>query len=621
MAVTAMSTEENEVTRRNRVAPAALATVAAIAGVCLLGAQPALAATATATASAPATDAAPTGTAASVTPGGRLSANAFGSNADYSHAVISHTDPADGALTIGPNGDYDYTPKAGFTGTDSFTVSSSDAVKLYQTSGADLGVFGGVPVTGNGYGSSVVAVPGKPGFIYGLTDRGPNVDGAGGVKVEPLPDFTPAIGEFQLVGGQAVLVRDIPLSDADGSPLNGQVSTEATTGETIVDLDGNPLPASTYGFDSEGLVAMPDGTFYVSDEYGPYIAHFDANGKRLDQFSPFDGSLPEELQNRTANQGMEGLTITPDGTTLVGLMQSALNQPDLAGVSAKKVPVTRIVTVSLVDHSVHEYLYLTTDPATTADASSEITALSATQFLVLERDGNLPPAPNRKLLYQVDISGATDVGPDSTLADATYDAANGGLLLDDQGGKTLESFVGAVTTDAAQAALTARGITPGAKSDYLNLTDTLAELSPEGTFFGHDKVEGVFPIDGGTKLFVSNDSDFGLKGTVAGATDPFVLDPKINADGTQDQGEYLEVDLTKLPATQTVTTVTITVAAATPGTPTDPSTGSSSSGAGGAGALAATGATPAPSLGLAALALLAGATILGAVALRRRMVR
>ncbi|MCS5719603.1 esterase-like activity of phytase family protein [Herbiconiux sp. CPCC 205763] len=605
-------------TRRIRVAPAArttaaLAVAGALAGVCLLGAQPALAA-------AP-TDSAPSGSGASVTPGGELSANAFGTNEGYAHAVISHTEPANGTLSIGPNGDYSYTPKAGFIGTDSFTVSSSDAVKLYTTGGADLGVFGGVPVTGNGYGSSVVAVPGKPGFVYGLTDRGPNVDGADGVKVEPLPDFTPSIGEFQLVGGQAVLVRDIPLKDADGSPLNGQVSTEATTGETIVDLDGNPLPPSPYGFDSEGLVAMPDGTFYVSDEYGPYIAHFDADGKRLGQFSPFDGSLPQELRNRTANQGMEGLTITPDGTSLVGLMQSALKQPDLGSVNAKKVPATRIVTISLIDQSVHEYLYLTTDPATTADASSEITALSATKFLVLERDGNLPPAPNRKLIYQVDISGATDVGPDSTLADSTYDAANGGLLLDDQGGQTIESFVGAVTTDAAQAALTARGITPGAKSDYLNLTDTLAELSPEGTFFGHDKVEGVFPIDGGSKLFISNDSDFGLKGTVADATSPFVLDPKINADGTQDQGEYLEVDLTKLPATQTVTTVTITVAAAVvPADPGSPTAGSGS-GTGGKGALAATGAAPAPALVLATLALLLGAATLAPAALRRRMAR
>jgi hypothetical protein len=167
--------------------------------------------------------------------------------------------------------------------------------------------------------------------------------------------------------------------------------------------------------------------------------------------------------------------------------------------------------------------------------------------------------------------------------------------------------------------LTARGITPGVKSDYLDLTATLATLSPEGTFFGHDKVDGVFPIDGGSKLFVSNHSDLGLKGTVAGATNPFALDPKINADGTQDQGD-LEVDLTKLPATATVSTVTITVAAATapPG-----STTTSTTGAAAGGALAATGATPAPApaLGLAALALLAGGAVVGLTTSRRRAAR
>ncbi len=35
-----------------------------------------------------------------------------------------------------------------------------------------------------------------------------------------------------------------------------------------------------YGLDSEGLAALNDGTFWVSDEYRPHIVHYDANGKR-----------------------------------------------------------------------------------------------------------------------------------------------------------------------------------------------------------------------------------------------------------------------------------------------------------------------------------------------------
>src|SRR5262249_9997464 len=185
-----------------------------------------------------------------------------------------------------------------------------------------------------------------------------------------------ANGNFRLVGSQAILEQIIPLRAADGTLYSGRVNSQATTGETITDLNGNVLAADPNGYDSEGLVALPDGTFWVSDEYGPFITHFDATGKQIGRLSPFDGSLPPELANRVANRGMEGLTITPDGSTLVGAMQSALQQSDLAGVDPKKITVTRILTYRLSDGAVHEYLYLLDNPATTGTAISEIAALS-----------------------------------------------------------------------------------------------------------------------------------------------------------------------------------------------------------------------------------------------------
>jgi hypothetical protein len=118
----------------------------------------------------------------------------------------------------------------------------------------------------------------------------------------------------------------------------------------------------------------------VSDEYGPFITHFDATGKQIGRLSPFDGSLPVELAKRVVNRGMEGLTITPDGTMLVGLMQSALQQDDLGSFDAKKLTPLRIVTYRIADGAVHEYLYLLENPNATKTAASEITALSNTLF-------------------------------------------------------------------------------------------------------------------------------------------------------------------------------------------------------------------------------------------------
>jgi hypothetical protein len=185
---------------------------------------------------------------------------------------------------------------------------------------------------------------------------------------------------------------------------------------------------------------------------------------------------------------------------------------------------------------------------------SEITALSPTAFLIDERDNAPAPGGNKKI-YVADISGATDVGPRSTVPGASYQADAGGLLIN---GVPLETFVG-VTTDAAAAdKLKTAGITLAAKTLKLDVGDLVRSLSANGDFFGHDNIEGVVSRDGGNTLMIANDSDFGLAG-LASDTPPFKLRPKMLPNGTQDSGEILAVDMTKLPAKTESGTVPITV--------------------------------------------------------------
>ena len=465
--------------------------------------------------------------------------------------VVSHTTAAHGAVTRNQDGSLRYTPAAGFTGTDSFTYTETDAVRLYDTRLPPLGVIGGVPITAGAYGSSLTLVPGSCDEYYGLTDRGPNVDGPNGVKIEPLPSFDPAIGKFRLVDGKAVLERAIPLRAKDGTPYSSRVNTAANTGETILDLNGNPLPADPNGYDSEGLVALPDGTFWVSDEYGPFITHFDRNGRALQRLSPFDGSLPAELANRVPNKGMEGLTVTPDGRTLVGIMQSALQQPDLTK-KPGNVTTLRIVTYDLRTHATHEYLYLLDDPKTNSGAVSEITALGNTTFLVDERDGKVEPGAFKKL-FKIDLTGATDVGPKAV----GYDGAKGGLLVGPNKA-TIDAYVGTDDTLTATADLAKVGITPVSKALDVDLGGLLTGLDPTGGFFGHDKIEGVATPDHGRTIVVSNDSDFGVDG-VTNTAPPFQLHVKATPSGAQDDGEYLAIDTRKLPAQTKTVTVTVVV--------------------------------------------------------------
>jgi hypothetical protein len=100
---------------------------------------------------------------------------------------------------------------------------------------------------------------------------------------------------------------------------------------------GNPNNAR---FDPEPIRVSNDGkSVFISDEYGPYVYQFDkATGQRIQSFQ-----LPANLyvsnlsaqgnveisgnsSGRVANKGMEGLAITPDGKTLVGIMQAELIQ-------------------------------------------------------------------------------------------------------------------------------------------------------------------------------------------------------------------------------------------------------------------------------------------------------
>ncbi|GAB1644502.1 esterase-like activity of phytase family protein [Krasilnikovia sp. MM14-A1259] len=466
--------------------------------------------------------------------------------------LVGHSDPVHGALTLNPDGSFRYVPAAGFHGTDTFTYTVSDAVRLFTTQVPPLATIDGVTVTGGGYGSSLTPVPGSLTEFYGLTDRGPNVDGPNSSKVEPLPDFHPQIGRFRLArDGRAVLVKTITLTLPDGTPYTGHLNSQAGTGETITDLNGHPIPADPTGYDPEGIVALRDGTFWVSDEYGPFITHFDACGRQIGRLSPFDGSLPAELARRVPNKGMEGLTVTPDGQTLVGVMQSALQQPDLTQ-KPGNVTAVRIVTVSLRTHATHEYVYLLDNPKDTSSAVSEITALSPTTFLVDERDGKFPPAAYKKL-WKIDVTGATDVGPSVP----GYDAAKGGYLI---GGASIEATVGKQDTATATATLAAAGVTPVAKTPFLDVTGLLTTLDPAARFFSHDKLEGVAQFGGGRYLVLSNDSDFGIDGLTQSTTTPFTLHAKVSpVTGRQDDGEFLAVDMTRLPAVTSTATVSITV--------------------------------------------------------------
>ncbi|HMF10148.1 MAG TPA: esterase-like activity of phytase family protein, partial [Thermoanaerobaculia bacterium] len=217
-------------------------------------------------------------------------------------------------------------------------------------------------------------------------------------------------------------------------PVNDSVHHYFTGRSDNFDAAQNSGDSADARFDTESIrVSNDKKSVFISDEYGPYIYQFDERtGERLRSFAlPTDFYVStckpvgsDEIANntvgRTANKGIEGLAITPDGTTLVGIVQAALIQD--ASQKGDAAKLLRIVVIDIASGNVtHEYAYKLTD----GTGVSEILALNNHEFLVDERDGrgreggnNLASNDARvKKVFKIDLNGATDVtGMDGKVA-------------------------------------------------------------------------------------------------------------------------------------------------------------------------------------------------------------
>lgn len=380
-------------------------------------------------------------------------------------------------------------------------------------------------IRGGGFGSDAAAHPTNANRFYVLTDRGPNADfegSAGQGKQFLVPDYTPRIGLFELqADGQIIQVKEILLQDAKGNPISGLPNPKALggTNEVPYDIDGqpmtvnpnlpfdelsNPIKTAINGLDPEGLAALTDGSFWISDEYGPHLVHYSAEGREVARINPFpddgrnnivvDGKrvlLPAEFAKRRTNRGMEALTITPDQTTLVGIMESSMDNPDDSGRISSLV---RIVFINLYSGQIAQYLYHL-DKA--QHVTSGIVALNNHEFYVIEHDRKFPlqDSSAQKLIYKFNIADATNIeaiaSTDSIKQDDTL-----GLSID---GKTLEQLI-AESEDNWQV-LENLGIKSVKKTVVV---DVLATLD-----YPHDKLEGLWLRQDGS-LGLLNDDDFAM---------------------------------------------------------------------------------------------------------------
>ncbi|KAK8086307.1 hypothetical protein PG994_001281 [Apiospora phragmitis] len=241
----------------------------------------------------------------------------------------------------------------------------------------------------------------------------------------------------------------VAFAGPDGAPCTG---LDADAAGHLAYAGFPDLPATAYTGD--GLYVDGDGSFWVSDEYGPYVYHFNPTGKMLAAIRPpdallcarndaesfssanpphylggDDGPLPDPedpASGRANNHGFEGLSVSDDGQTLWVLLQAAtVHQGGLAKQTSRH---TRILQYNIGNSSDDGPSYaasyivpLYVDPTTDKPSKnpkvavqSEMHALPNGQFLVLARDSNAGRgAESTESVYRqidvVDLGGATNL--------------------------------------------------------------------------------------------------------------------------------------------------------------------------------------------------------------------
>jgi hypothetical protein len=248
--------------------------------------------------------------------------------------------------------------------------------------------------------------------------------------------------------GVPKVLETVVLSDPHGY-VPWKTVCDPTVGADLPPFTFNVLPATRpaacgtdpgarlltgFDFDTESIEIGADGTFWIGDEFGPFILHADRHGRLLQApiatpgvKSPQNPTLDVaggEAPNLAQSRGLESMAIDPSRTHLYPMFEGAVGTDDPQDLRiltfdlrtqrfthqvrklrlempGAKVNLTGLTLVG----GAPAYPGASAPVGTGGESAPELTAVNSHQFLMLERDGNGDgvAAPRFKKVFLVDF--------------------------------------------------------------------------------------------------------------------------------------------------------------------------------------------------------------------------
>ena len=276
--------------------------------------------------------------------------------------------------------------------------------------------------------------------------------------------WRPNSADFQLVfyridprwgdGGGPRVLEAIVLRDPDRR-IPWTIVCDQESGVRLPDFSFNALPATPpacgtqagariltgFDLDPESFVRAGDGTFWVGEEFGPFLVHVAADGRVLEPpvevpgvrspqnpFLTLSDRTTAERPTLAASRGFEGVAISPDGSRLHALLEGAVAGDDAQDLRLYtyeitkraffggflkvrlELPSQKVNLASLVDTAGVRVYPDAVAPPRGPVSIGEVKAVNDRQLLLIERDnqGDDLPAPRFKKVFLLDLAAAAE---------------------------------------------------------------------------------------------------------------------------------------------------------------------------------------------------------------------